>query len=61
MDTTSFTFDGSDGQTIAACTWSDAGRTPKGIVQIAHGAAEHVARYARVAERLVGAGYDVST
>ena len=59
MDTTAFTFDGADGQTIAASRWSDPGRAPRAVVQIAHGAAEHAVRYARVAQRLVDNGYDV--
>ncbi|HSC83207.1 MAG TPA: alpha/beta hydrolase [Pseudomonas sp.] len=32
---------------------------PKAVVMIAHGMAEHSARYARLAERLVAAGYQV--
>ena len=32
---------------------------PKAVLQIAHGMAEHAARYARVAERLTAAGYAV--
>ncbi|MDX2378692.1 MAG: alpha/beta fold hydrolase [Acidimicrobiia bacterium] len=58
MSHADFTITGGDGQTVAAFRWGDAG-TPKGAVQIAHGLAEHAARYGRVAERLVGAGYVV--
>ena len=59
MQSEQFTFDGSDGQTLAGYRWSGVDRAPKAVVQIAHGAAEHAMRYARVAQRLVGAGYDV--
>lgn len=37
----------------------DEGTRAKAIVHIAHGMAEHAARYARVAEALTGAGYAV--
>jgi alpha-beta hydrolase superfamily lysophospholipase len=40
------------------CWEPDAG-APKAVLQIAHGMAEHGARYARVAERLTAAGYAV--
>lgn len=53
-----FTYDGADGQTIAAYSWEPSGQ-PKAVVQITHGASEHAARYGRVAERLVSAGYAV--
>ncbi len=59
MEPTHFTFQGSDGQTIAGYRWADGSRPPKGIVQIAHGASEHAARYCHLAGRLVDAGYDV--
>jgi alpha-beta hydrolase superfamily lysophospholipase len=58
METTKYTIEGADGQTIAVYRWDD-GTSPKGAVQIAHGASEHALRYARVAERLVDAGYVV--
>lgn len=59
METTEYTIDGADGQTLAVYRWDDAASSPKGAVQIAHGASEHALRYARVAERLVDAGYVV--
>lgn len=59
MEQSELTIEGGDGQTIAVYRWDDGSRPPKGIVQIAHGASEHALRYARVAERLVDAGYAV--
>lgn len=58
MDEATFTFPGADGGEIAAYRWSGSG-TPKAIVQIAHGMGEHAARYRRLADALVGAGYVV--
>jgi alpha-beta hydrolase superfamily lysophospholipase len=58
MDSVEFTIEGADGQTVAAYRWGDPA-DPKGAVQIAHGASEHAARYARVAERLADHGYIV--
>ncbi len=52
-----FTFASSDGLEVFVYRW--AGKTPKAVVQIAHGMGEHAGRYARLAERLVEAGYDV--
>jgi alpha-beta hydrolase superfamily lysophospholipase len=53
-----FTYDGADGQTIAATCWLPA-NTPEAVLQITHGASEHAARYGRVAEHLVAARYAV--
>ena len=39
--------------------WPSGGESPKGVVVIAHGVSEHSGRYAHVAKRLNGAGYDV--
>jgi alpha-beta hydrolase superfamily lysophospholipase len=58
MDTSEFTITTDDAESIVGYRWSGAG-TPKAIVQIAHGMGEHAARYARLAEALVGAGYVV--
>lgn len=55
---TQLTYDGADGQTISAHAWLPDG-TPKAVLQITHGASEHVARYGRVADRLTAAGYGV--
>lgn len=48
-----------DGATIATHTWGDDLETPRGVVQLAHGIAEHGLRYGRLAEALVAAGYRV--
>ncbi|HKI13592.1 MAG TPA: alpha/beta hydrolase [Roseiarcus sp.] len=45
-----------DGQRLLARRWLPEGR-PRAIVQIAHGLAEHSARYARLAAALNAAGY----
>ena len=47
-----------DGQSLLARRWLPEGR-PRAIVQIAHGLAEHSARYARLAAALNAAGYGV--
>jgi alpha-beta hydrolase superfamily lysophospholipase len=47
------------GRAIFARRWSPEG-APRASVQIAHGLAEHSARYARLAEALTGAGYVVT-
>lgn len=60
MDTTTFTVTATDGTPLHVFRWSpDAGAVPKAVVQIAHGMAEHSARYARFAEVLTAAGYAV--
>src|SRR3954447_18246175 len=58
MDTSDFTITTDDAEKIIGYRWSDSGQ-PKAIVQIAHGMGEHAARYARLAEALVEAGYVV--
>ncbi len=55
---TTFTFDGADGQPIAAVSWLPSD-PPRAVLQVTHGAAEHVARYGRFAERLVADGWAV--
>jgi alpha-beta hydrolase superfamily lysophospholipase len=47
-----------DGQTLLARRWLPEGR-PRAALQIAHGLAEHSARYARLAAALNAAGYAV--
>ena len=47
-----------DGTRLRVRRWAPVGR-PKAIVQIAHGMAEHSARYRRFAEALVGQGFAV--
>ncbi|MGA8446690.1 MAG: alpha/beta hydrolase [Roseiarcus sp.] len=49
-----------DGQSLLARRWLPEGR-PRAVVQIAHGLAEHSARYARLAAALNAAGYAVYT
>ncbi|MFC7506047.1 alpha/beta fold hydrolase [Nocardioides sp. GCM10030258] len=49
----------SDGTAIATYTWGEELEDPRGVVQIAHGLAEHGWRYDRLARALVAAGYRV--
>jgi alpha-beta hydrolase superfamily lysophospholipase len=53
-----FTFTGDDGLRLLGRRWLPEG-PPRAIVQIAHGLAEHSARYARLAAALNAAGYAV--
>lgn len=48
-----------DETVIATYSWGQEMSQPRGVVQIAHGIAEHGARYDRLARALVGAGYRV--
>lgn len=48
-----------DGTPIATRTWLPHGSPARALVQIAHGAAEHCARYDRFARRLAGHGLAV--
>jgi alpha-beta hydrolase superfamily lysophospholipase len=63
MDTTTDTFTGADGIEIFRYRWApspadDGSVAPiRGVVQIAHGLAEHAARYEGVAQALTDAGY----
>ena len=56
MPESEFDFRADDGQTLFARLWLPEG-SPRAIVQIAHGLAEHSARYARLAAALNAAGY----
>jgi alpha-beta hydrolase superfamily lysophospholipase len=58
MPGSEFDFRADDGQTLLARRWLPEG-PPRAIVQIAHGLAEHSARYARLAAALNSAGYAV--
>lgn len=49
----------SDGTAIATYAWGEELEDPRGVVQIAHGLAEHGRRYDRLARALVAAGYRV--
>jgi len=60
MKSETFTFKASDGVQIFTYKWiPDDASVVKGAVQIAHGMAEHAARYERFAEALTKAGYAV--
>jgi alpha-beta hydrolase superfamily lysophospholipase len=48
-----------DGVKVFVYRWEPAQAPPRGVVQIAHGLAEHAARYARLAANLTGAGWIV--
>lgn len=56
--TASFT-SAADDTEIVTSTWDDVTGPPVGVVQIAHGLAEHGARYARFAKALNAAGFVV--
>ena len=56
MPESEFDFRADDGQTLLARRWLPEG-PPRAIVQIAHGLAEHSARYAPLAAALNAAGY----
>ena len=60
MRADTFRFKAEDQKELFVYRWlPDEGAPRKAIVHIAHGMAEHAARYARVAEVLVAAGYAV--
>ncbi len=48
-----------DGTEIATYAWTETGPDPLGAVQVAHGLAEHGARYSRLAHALNAAGFVV--
>lgn len=48
-----------DGTQVATYTWAKVAGQPVGVVQIAHGLAEHGARYDRFAQQLNAAGFVV--
>ena len=56
--TSSFLSD-ADGTRVVTYTWSDVDDQPAGVVQIAHGLAEHGERYDRFAHALNTAGFVV--
>ncbi|THE10919.1 alpha/beta hydrolase [Bacillus timonensis] len=59
MTSTDFTFLAEDSVTIYCKKWENPEATPKGIVQIAHGMAEHIERYDLFAKSLTNEGYIV--
>ena len=56
MPESQFEFRADDGQTLLGRRWLPEG-PPRAVLQIAHGLAEHSARYARLASALNAAGY----
>ncbi|MGB8840680.1 MAG: alpha/beta hydrolase [Aliidongia sp.] len=58
MDRFEFIENAADGAAIFVRRWQPAA-APRGVIQIAHGLAEHGGRYARLAEALTAAGYAV--
>ena len=61
MQTSTSTSTAADGTQRHVIDWSpDPGTAVRGAVYIAHGMAEHAARYARLAERLTAEGFAVS-
>ena len=56
MPGSEFEFRADDGQTLLGRRWLPEG-SPRAVLQIAHGLAEHSARYARLAAALNAAGY----
>jgi alpha-beta hydrolase superfamily lysophospholipase len=59
MKSTTFTFKDPEGQAIFVYKWAPASGKAHAVVQIAHGMAEHSARYERFAKALTSAGYIV--
>jgi alpha-beta hydrolase superfamily lysophospholipase len=59
MRTRTFWLEVDDGAKLFVHVWEPDAATPRAVVQIAHGMAEHGGRYGRVAERLTAAGYVV--
>ncbi|MEU6137537.1 alpha/beta hydrolase [Nocardioides sp. NPDC047086] len=59
MPTTATFVSPTDGTALAIRTWGEELSAPRGVVQIAHGIAEHGQRYDRLARALVAAGYVV--
>ncbi|MBM6401996.1 alpha/beta hydrolase [Phycicoccus sonneratiae] len=58
MESSTTSVTASDGTAVFTHRWLPEG-APKAVVVVAHGMAEHSARYARLAEALTGAGYAV--
>ena len=57
---TEFTFPSSDGKhSCCACLWQPSQDSPRAVVQIVHGVAEHMGRYDRFARFLAERGYGV--
>ena len=58
MKTNEFELRGLDGQRFSCCGWLPE-RSPRAVLQIAHGMGEHKGRYTDVAEALTSQGYAV--
>jgi alpha-beta hydrolase superfamily lysophospholipase len=58
MNQDAFTFEAADGQRLHVYRWLPP-EPPRAVIQIAHGAAEHAGRYARLAATLIASGYAV--
>jgi len=58
MESSTLAISAADGTSLHTYRWLPDG-PPRAIVQIAHGMAEHAARYERFAQALTGAGYAV--
>ncbi len=56
MDETTISIPTSDGISLQTYRWAPSG-SPRAVVCVQHGLAEHAARYRRFAEALTGAGY----
>jgi alpha-beta hydrolase superfamily lysophospholipase len=59
MNESTFVLEAADGQRIHVERWEPENGQPKAVVQVAHGLAEHAARYRRLAEALTAGGYAV--
>lgn len=53
------TFRASDGHGLHVYRWEPDARTPRAVIQIAHGMGEHASRYAPIAARLCASGHVV--
>ncbi|CAN5468840.1 alpha/beta hydrolase [soil metagenome] len=60
VNSTSSFVSAADGTHVVTYAWTDVAGTPLGVVQLAHGLAEHGARYDRFAKALNAAGFLVS-
>lgn len=58
LHSATFTLTAADGLALFAYQWLP-DVTPRAVIQIVHGLAEHAGRYGRLAESLTGAGYAV--
>lgn len=59
MKQSEFRLTGKYDQSIHVSKWISEEKKPKAVVQLAHGMAEHIARYSGFAQKLVDAGYAV--